>query len=161
VQNRGERVRDVTPAALRGTRTWELPPEEFERLRGFAPFDRWPVDQPIAPGARIIVAETVEAEGAARLVGFWVAFNVVHLEPLWIDPAQRGNAGIARGMLDRISKVLDEDRVTVAYATIADVDAERMAPLAARAGFTKIPGSLYVLERRPAPPPAPVQKKEP
>jgi hypothetical protein len=114
-----------------------LPPEEWERMRAFPPFDVGGL--PTADQWRIIVAE----EGD-RIVAFTCLFAAVHWEPWYIDPARRGLAGIVRGLLREGLAQLRALDVGAAFAVVRDTDAPTQT-LVERLGFTPAPGQLYTV----------------
>lgn len=90
----------------------------------------------------------VEVDG--RIVAYWPIFYALHLEPLWVDPDQRGDAGVLRALLDLLQLAVVASGEPVAFAVIAP-DAPSL-PMAERLGFAPVPGNLYYAVQHPAPP---------
>lgn len=129
-------------------RVRELPTAEFYRLRTVPPYTQLPEGVLPDARARIIVVERKNSDGSWRIVRHWAAFNAVHVEPLWAEPAERGNPATAKALMREMKAILDDDGVIDAFAIIADADAGDMLPLARRAGFTLLPGRLYAVHRK-------------
>lgn len=75
-----------------------LPPDEWDRIE--EPQMKRVLPYLIPEDTRLIV---VEHEG--RIVGLWAAIKMVHLEGVWIDPAERGKVPIVRKLLQGIWSV--------------------------------------------------------
>lgn len=131
-------------AGLAGLRLRELPADEYDRLRDVPPYDQLARPVQPSPNVRIIVADTP----GGPILAHWAAFNAVHLEPLWIHPAHRGDGMLGYRLLRAMLGVLDDDAVAFAFAVIAAADEATVRPLAERLGFVKLPGSLYTWERK-------------
>lgn len=126
------------PVAIR-----ELPPEEYGRLQAAG----GPLSHlTLAPSddARVVVGER-----DGRIVAYWVAHTVVHLEPLWIDPAHRHRPSLIGGLLREMRALLARLRVPFAWAIIADADLPVNLPMAEKIGFVKVPGGLYGIQLGP------------
>jgi hypothetical protein len=65
-----------------------LPPSEWSRLEGTLLEQTWPV----LPRGAVVLA--VEQDG--QILGCVAAWQVWHLEGLWIAPAHRGKVGVGR-----------------------------------------------------------------
>lgn len=122
---------------LSAYRVHELPAEHFARLRE-APGPLHGLPPPPADHARVLVVEDAEA----RLLGYWVLSDVVHADPLWLDPAVRGNPGVALRLLAQLGATLQACGVGAFFAVIDDAE---VADLAERLGFTRLPGALYAI----------------
>lgn len=133
--------------ALGSWRVRELRYHEFAILKTVHPYCLLPDGVLPDARARIIVAERTNPDGTWRIVRHWAAFNAVHLEPLWTEPAEETDPVTAKALLGKMAEILDEDGVTDAFAIIGHADVARVVPLAKRLGFIKIPGALYALKR--------------
>lgn len=122
----------------------ELPPEEWDRLTPFPPFDG---GLPNPEHSRIIVAELGGPGGA--LVAFWGMFSAVHVEPLWIHPDHRKRPGLIRRLWLTVRQTLLDLGIHTAFAAIADRDAAQNVPLAMRIGFDRFSGDLYFVQLQP------------
>ncbi len=81
----------------------------------------------------------VEVDG--RVVAYWVAFYALHLDPLWIAEAHRGNPAVNRTLLEGMGAVVVQTQESVAFAVLAD-GAPHLSQ-AERLGFARVPGDLY------------------
>ena len=114
-----------------------LDPEEHEKLIGLGPFqDRGP-----DPATSVVV---VAEDDAGRVLGYWCAFNAVHLEPLWVAEKERGN-GVGMSMWKGLREVLVAHGVSSAFAMVADEDAMTHLPLAGKLGFQRVPVSTLFI----------------
>lgn len=128
---------DVVPGDLT---VRELLPEEFDVLKSLPPFDE------IGLGADD--RDKIRVVGAIRngkLVAYWMLFDTVHVEPLWISPEERGNPTLVRQIWERVRGVLDACRVPLAFCIIGDGALSTNAPMAARLGFKPMSGNLFYL----------------
>lgn len=82
----------------------------------------------------------VEKDGA--IVARLSYMRAPMLEGFWIEPTQRGNAGVFRALLKGICTVMREDGYGWAYAQAAE---PHVADLIERAGGRKMPVDTYVL----------------
>lgn len=89
-----------------------------------------------APGAEVVV---VERDGA--IVGCWALLLAWHVEGLWIAPADRGHASVAR-RLWRAMRALVATREASHVFTVADSKA--VLALLDRVGAKRVPGDSYV-----------------
>ena len=76
----------------------------------------------------------------ARIIGRWIAQNVVALEGLWIDPVYRHNPRIAKTLLTTMMDILRRKGVAQAVTL---VNSTQVAKLALTAGFELVPGSVW------------------
>lgn len=76
------------------------------------------------------------------MVGFQVAMAVVHLEPIWVDPAYRGS-GVAARLFKTAASLLDHFRTSVAFVF---ADRSKIAEYLERLGLTKLPYSTYLYD---------------
>ncbi len=116
----------------------QLPVVEWERLEGL-PFASQGLPSPDL--TVIFVAET--AEGA--IVGLWSAMTAVHLDGLWIAEAHQGTT-IAGRLLRAMKTFLQTHGITVSFTVVSDPE---VMILAHKAGFTRVPGDLWMLHRPP------------
>ena len=86
------------------------------------------------------------AEEDEKIVGFWCAFDTVHLEPMWIDPNVRGNGSTGRGLWRKLLGFLQEKEVPNAFATIAHEDSVTHLPMAVRLGFKPLPATVLYID---------------
>ena len=112
-----------------------LPPEEWWRLADTEAAD---VVQSFSDAARVVV---VEVDGV--IVGCHVLQPILHAECLWVHPAHRGKAGVARRLWAGVQAEAREHFGVRAFATAAVSDAvERLLD---HVGATKLPGSHYMV----------------
>ncbi|MHC4735938.1 MAG: GNAT family N-acetyltransferase [Planctomycetota bacterium] len=117
-----------------------LEAEEHDKIAGLGPFEGLP-NGPNPEGSRIVVAEEDE-----KIVGFWCAFDAVHLEPLWIDPKVRGNGLVGKGLWNLLLAFLQDREVANAFAMIAHEDVITHLPMAARLGFKPLPTTVLFVD---------------
>jgi GNAT superfamily N-acetyltransferase len=90
-----------------------LPPDEWPTLVGTELETIWPVLD--RERARVIV---VEHDGA--IVGAWAGYPLWHAEGVYVAPAHRGKAGVARRLLEGMTALaLAEGYRSVVTASIA------------------------------------------
>ena len=119
-----------------------LPPDSWVRILQEQPesplAQQWSIHGiPDATHAHVCV---VERDG--RIVGSWMIFAAIHVEPVYIQPDAR-TPSIIKALLERTVQTLQDDGITIAFAVIADVDLLENAPMAHHLGFQKAPGELY------------------
>lgn len=123
-------------------RTRLLPPEEWPRLAGTELETVWP--HLSGASAQVIVVE----DELGNICACWCAFTSVHVEGLWIAPAHRLRASVARRLWQAMRRhVFSLGSGAVMTAALSDDVRE----LLETAGATKLPGDHYVLpmgERR-------------
>jgi hypothetical protein len=95
---------------------------------------------------QILVAE--DAEGA--IIGYALAYQCVHLEPIWVQEEYRRKPGVVRRLWKGAAQMLQRAGITWAFATIAIQDAPSNQALAQHLGFTRLAADLYFLEIPPA-----------
>lgn len=110
-----------------------LPPPEWDRLPAMVAGALHP------DHALVIVVEDLDGS----ILAHWCALNTVHLEGLYVDPIVRGNPVVARMLVLTMIAALKGIAVKQAL-TIAESDAIR--ELAAKLGFTHVPGTLHRLD---------------
>ena len=111
-----------------------LPVEEWPRV-AHLPFATNGLPDPQL--ALILVAEE-----AGEIVGIWSALTAVHLDGLWVSPEARGTTVAAR-LLRGMKALLTTKAIPVSFTMIS---APEVAILAYKAGFTRYPGDLYMLQ---------------
>lgn len=117
-----------------------LEPEELYLLLTIPPFNTKGI--PNFGQSRIVVAQE---QISRQIVGYWVAFDVVHLEPLWVHPKHQKRPGVLRRMWTAMQRVLRENGVTKAFAMVTDPELE---PQAERLGFRPMPGKMFFVDGR-------------
>lgn len=116
-----------------------LPPDEVHRItQAQGPMADHPNPEALKDTTRIVVLEK-----AGEIVGYWVMFDTVHIEPLWLDPETRNHPKAALGLLAQVYTELQGAGVRQVFAVIGDADAEVMGPMAEQLGLTKVPGQLF------------------
>jgi hypothetical protein len=116
----------------------ELPPDEWYLLR-FAPGPLKGHPLPKSDEARILVAETPDKQ----IIGYWVAYLAVHMDPLWIEAEYRNRAHFLMALIGAMVTLLQQGGVQFAYAIIADGDQPQNGALAEKIGLSRLPGALY------------------
>lgn len=111
-----------------------IPPSEWPRLAGTELEAVWPV---LPPDARVLVIED-----AGVIVGCWAAFTKVHVEGVWIAPAHRGKASVARRLMAGMRRVV---RAMGAESVATGATTDDVRNLLTRIGATQLPGDHYVL----------------
>ena len=117
-----------------------LAPEEHDRIVGLGPFEHADVG-PDAEHSTVVVVEDADGE----ILGYWCAFDAVHVELLWVSPEAREN-GVAHDLWDKLREVLIERSVLSAFAIISDEDLPTHMPMAHGIGFRRIPGSIFFVD---------------
>ncbi len=115
-----------------------LRPEEHDRLIGLGPFTEI---GPSKEHSTVVVAENREGE----ILGYWCAFNAVHVEPLWIAESERNN-GVGNDLWKKLQEVLHELHAPIAFAIVMDKDASTHLPMAYKVGFRRIPASVIYVD---------------
>ena len=116
-----------------------LPVEEWDRLLPF-PFATNGLPNPDL--ALIVVTENA----AGEIVGIWEAATSVMLDGLWVRPDQRGTV-VAGRLLSEMRAVLRRYDIQTAFTLISD---SQVMVLTHKAGFTRAPGNLWLLQSPPA-----------
>ncbi len=114
-----------------------LDKSEYSRIIGLGPF----VDCAPSEDAVVVVAE----DDNGQIVGYWCAFNAVHLEPLWVAEAERQN-GVGMALWGGLREVLKEHDIPNAFAMVADEDVMTHLPLAGKLGFRRVPVSTLFID---------------
>ena len=115
-----------------------LPPEEFHRIASFPGPLHALQGVPDPEHTRVIVAEQGD-----QIVGYWVLFNAVHAEPLWLDPIVRHKPKIAQDLLAAVLSELQSAGAQSVFAIIGDPELDTIGPMAERVGLVPLPGTLY------------------
>lgn len=120
-----------------------LPHDEWPKLWDApGPLPQW-LQGKLPPAESTVITVIEDAEGKIR--GYWVIFSAVHLEPLYLDEAVRHHPKAAVELMREVGENLKEYGVTAAFGIIGDADLETVAPMAQRAGFEQLPGTLYAI----------------
>lgn len=88
--------------------------------------------------AQVIVVE----DDAGAIVGCWGLVWALHAEGVWIDPAHRGRAGIARRLLDATLDAASAQGARTIVTGALTPGVERL--LTRHLGATRLPGSHFV-----------------
>ena len=111
----------------------ELRPDEWGRLENH-PSLQYPLPSPEA--ARVVIAEVGDT-----IVAYWLALQVIHLEPIWIHEDYRGGHLIKR-MLGALLTILASCRVSMAFCFS---DRAEISGYLKRLGFKLIPWEVFGL----------------
>jgi hypothetical protein len=127
----------LTPAAA-PTRTQVriLPREEYPRLLDL-PFASRGLPDP--DRTIILVAEN----DAGAIVGLWAAMTAIHLDGLWVEPSYRRHSRVAVQLLRGMKALLARHGLVQSFTY---VEASDVLMLALKAGFTRLPGDLLILD---------------
>lgn len=112
-----------------------LPPEEWARLAGTEAELLIPM---LTDASRVVV---VELDG--QIVGCHVLQVILHAECLWVHPAHRGKASVARRLWAAVQREAREHFGVRAFATAAVSDEVR--DLLAHVGAVKVAGDHYMV----------------
>jgi N-acetylglutamate synthase-like GNAT family acetyltransferase len=115
-----------------------LPRDEYPRLAHTEAASVWPQ---LTEAACVIV---VEHDGA--IVGCHVLQPVLHAECLWIDPAHRGKASVARRLWATVQRAARERFGVAWFATAAVSDDVRR--LLAHVGAVRVDADHYMVPVR-------------
>jgi len=113
----------------------ELPAEEWGKLEGHPALGGQSLPDPTYH--KIVVAEDGD-----RIVGAWFMMQVIHLEPVWIDPLYRGGTLPLR-LLSTMSSILDSCSVKQAFCF---ADRPEIAGYLQRLGMHKLPYETFMYE---------------
>lgn len=127
------------PSTRTSTTPRVLPPEEWEKLRAF-PFGSKGLPDPET--SVVVVTETP----AGEIVGIWAVIPAPMLDGLWVHHDYQRTSLAAGQLLRTMKAVLQEFGVTTAFTVIEDA---AVAALAEKAGFTRTPGDLWMLQLPP------------
>ncbi len=117
-----------------------LPPEEYPRILDAPGPLRELSGIPDPEHSRILVLE--DAQG--RIRGYWMLFNAIHAEPLYLDPEIRHRAQAGRDLLLQVYTELRAAGVQTVFAVVAPEDRETIGPMAKRLGLHPLPGTIYM-----------------
>lgn len=112
-----------------------LPQAEWPRLVGTELEGVWPHLDPTR--GEIIV---VEWEG--EIVACWAKLQVIHLEGLWIAPAQRLRTSVARRLWQAMRQAVQSDGATTAVTSAID---PTVRGLIEHVGGVQLPGEHFVM----------------
>lgn len=113
-----------------------LAPSEYPRLLGLPLVDAVPDPE----HSRVVVAEH-----DGNIVGYWMAVEVVHLEPLWVHPKWR-KKGLAVELWQALKRCLDACRVRGAFSHVREPS---LVAWAMNLGFTPLRGATLLEWRDP------------
>lgn len=88
---------------------------------------------------RVLGVETDEGQ----LVAYWMVFQAVHLEPLYIAAPYQKSAATARALVSGMRDLLRVEQIGLAFAVVEDAENEGMA---GRLGLQPVPGRLFFLQ---------------
>lgn len=117
-----------------------LPPEEWERLRAYGPFAQAGGVLPDPAHAIVVVVEDETGE----IQGCWQARDIIILEALHLSEDWRNSPMASRRLFFGMMEEFAAREVTQA---ITLVQAPYIETLARKAGFTPLPGSVFLLDR--------------
>jgi hypothetical protein len=118
-----------------------LPIEEYPRLLDVDGPLRGIQSIPDPDHTRIVV---VEDQDTGRIIGYWVLGDVVHAEPLWLDPMIRSNPVVGRQLLEQVLGTLYLYGAQSVFVVIEDTNTV-VREMADQLGFEPLPGRLYAL----------------
>src|SRR5262245_36061718 len=127
-----------------------LPPDEWPRLEQTALAGVW---AQLPPTAIVLAVE----DDAGTLLGAWALVQLWHAEGVWIAPAHRGKAGVARRLWALLHEV---GRALGVSAILTGQQSPEVARLLAHVGAVPVPGGAYVVPLGP-PVTAPVTSAPP
>lgn len=116
-----------------------LPAEEFYRLKDYGPF----AEAGALPDPKYSIVVVLEDHG--MICGCWMVRNMALLEGLFLSEAYRQRIPAAKQLLTGMIDVLTRQRVGQAMTLVL---APEIARLAVTAGFTLLPGQVYLLDRK-------------
>lgn len=127
------------PPPVRALTVRAVPPDEWAGLQARGvPYDLSVLDP--------LYGVVVVVEDGDRVVASWLALNTVHLEGLYIDPANRHLATVAgklfAGMVEALQRIGTHEALTITTDPI-------VRAMAVRAGFEPVTGELFKLTIRP------------
>ena len=115
-----------------------LPPEERHKIsQANGPMHDYPTGQ-LPENARIVVLEKEDT-----IVGYWVIFDAVHIEPLHLDPEVRNMPKAAMGLLAQVYTELQDAGVRSVFGIIDDADVPIVGAMAEQLGLKPLPGKIY------------------
>lgn len=130
-------IRPVDPNAEVEVR--ELQPEELYLLSTVPPFNTDGI-----PDFRHAGVAVVQEKESRRVVGYWMLFDTIHVEPLWLHPDYRKRSGVLRKLWGKVADMLGRTETKRAFAIIQnDDEAEALREQAKRLGFQRMTGDLY------------------
>jgi hypothetical protein len=116
----------------------EILPQELSHLSAVPPFSEMGASFPAH----------IRAMGAFRgeaLVAFWMLYDAIHCEPVWIAEQERANPAVIRPLWEGVRKLLLDSGAPIAYVIMGDGGLEVSIPLAVRLGFQPAKGNLFYL----------------
>lgn len=121
-----------------------MDPEEAPALAKVPPFSQ--VGLPDLTHTKVVI---VQGRDTGAIYGYWMIFDAVHVEPLWIHPSYRKNPSIARRLWNGVKLVLQAAGAPIAFGIISHADMPKNAALAQKLGFRELPGKLFCIEVPP------------
>lgn len=125
-----------------------LPHDEYDKLASHPFF----ATHPPSPAGDIVVAE--DAHGT--IIGFWCLTPVIHIEPVWIDPAHRGGT-VGSRLYSTVCQFLDSVGIPVAYCF---AETPEVADYLSRLGLSPQPYLTFQLCLQPSPPQESPQERD-
>lgn len=120
-----------------------LPTDEWHKLHDApGPLPEW-LDGTTPDPDQTIITVIEDDDGAIK--GYWVLFNAVHAEPLYLDESIRHHPKMGLALMAAVGDHLRKHDVKAAFGIIGDADVKTVAPMAQRAGFKRLPGTLYAI----------------
>lgn len=123
-------------ALLRPITIKELPPEEWERLKGL-PVATLGLPDPAT--CRVVIAETDEG----RIVGTWCLVFAPFLEGMWVDEEYRNRSTAGWRLVKFMKGLLAKWKAPNVYTA---VETKEVQGFAERVGFNALPATLMKLE---------------
>jgi hypothetical protein len=121
-----------------------LPHEEYPKLRDApGPMGDWIKELGAPDPAHTIVTVVEDADGVIH--GYWVLFDAVHAEPLYLDEAARHQPKVAAALIREMRAHCKGLGGGAVFGIIGDADHSVVAPMAERIGFEPLPGRLYAV----------------
>lgn len=137
-------------------RHYILPPDQFERLReAGGPL----ADRDVYPSlARLaqMVCPVVEVDG--QIVAYWILWQALHAEPLWVHEDHRQASGVARGLVEEVFRAIAAAGEQTAFSVVEEAGLAVIGPYAARLGFQEAPGRLFYIVLTTPEPSAPPEE---
>jgi hypothetical protein len=115
--------------------------EEHDKIAGLGAFEGRD-HGPDPETSNVVVAEDEEG----NILGYWCAFNTVHLEPLWIAPGAQSHVSIGRGLWRVLVDLLKHFGISNGFAFVAHDDSTTHLPMASKLGFQPLPVTALFIE---------------
>jgi hypothetical protein len=112
-----------------------LPPDDWPRLAGTELEQVWPLLDPT--GAIVVVVE----DAAGMIIGCWSLIPYLHAEGVWVHPAHRQRAAVAKRL---IHATVNAARATGATSVMTTALTPAVAQLLTHhLGAIRLPGEMY------------------